>query len=159
MVKFGGTTTKSIAKAHMRSLKQQFVFDNNQKVNRPRNELVVHLRGHLHPLGASTLVQDYYRGVSNEKQAGMGKGFPPVFKHEYKLNEAELQDLVQESVSHINPESEYAELRWHDVVVLLLIVQLFEPDNDLGKYARFHLSALMQLNPEIAKCIEKCFLQ
>ncbi|MCM8580410.1 hypothetical protein [Accumulibacter sp.] len=150
-MRFAGFTEASRAKAVARSLKDTLLFKNGHDINDLENEWVIAWTGPAYArLSAASMVDVYFRTVSDEKQELNWKSLLGVTTTSFKLNTEKLMALIAESEPFINDQEHYVRLRWHDLVVLLLLVKISAPDSDLHLYAGWHLQNLASLNSRLS---------
>jgi hypothetical protein len=64
----------------------------------------------------------------------------------FELDTATLSKLVSDSNLYLVPADQYRNVRWHDIVVLLLLRRVATPGSSLEQYAASHLNALAHVN-------------
>ena len=150
-MRFAGFTEISRANAVARSLKDSLVFRDGHEINHLKNEVVVAWTGPSYArLSSASMVDVYFRTVSDEKQELNWKSLLGVNTTSFKLNPEKLKNLIAESEPYINEQEKYRRTRWHDVVVLLLLQKLTAPKSELNRYAAYHLQSLASLNARLS---------
>ncbi len=150
-MRFAGFTEASRANAVARSLKDSLVFCNGHEINHLKNEVVIAWTGHSYArLSSASMVDVYFRTVSDERQEFNWKSLLGVTTTTFKLNAEKLKNLIAESDSHINEQERYQRIRWHDIVVLLLLQKVTAPASDLNQYATYHLRSIASLNSQLS---------
>ncbi len=150
-MRFAGFTETSRANAVARSLKDSIVFCNGHEINSLKNEVIVAWTGPSYArLSSASMVDVYFRTISDEKQELNWKSLLGVNTTSFKLNPEKLKNLIAESGAYINEQEKYRRIRWHDVVVLLLLQKVTTPRSELNRYAAYHLQNLVSLNPRLS---------
>lgn len=149
-MRFAGFTEVSRANAVARILKDSLVFRNGHQINDLKNEWVIAWTGPEYArLSRASMVDVYYRTVSDEGTELNWKSLLGVATTTFKLNTEKLKTLVAESEPYITAQVQYRRTRWHDVLVLLLLHKLADPKSDLNRYATHHLRSLVALNSRL----------
>lgn len=150
-MRFAGFTEVSRAEAVARSLKDSLVFRDGHEINHLKNEVVIAWTGPGYArLTRASMVDVYFRTVSDEKVELNWKSLLGVNTTSFKLNGEKLKKLISESVPHISEEEQYLRIRWHDVVVLMLLQRVADPASESAKYAAQHLRKLASLNSKLS---------
>lgn len=150
-MRFAGFTEISRANAVARSLKDSLVFGNRHEINHLKNEWVIAWTGKSYArLSSASMIDVYFRTISDEKQELNWKSLLGVTTTTFKLNSEKLKNLIAESEPYINEQVQYLRTRWHDVVVLLLLQKVTEPTSELNRYATYHLRSLASLNSQLS---------
>jgi hypothetical protein len=150
-MRFAGFTETSRANAVARSLKDSLVFRDGHEINHLKNEVVIAWTGPSYArLSSASMVDVYFRTVSDEKQEFNWKSLLGVTTTSFKLNPEKFKSLIAESEPYINEQEKYRRIRWHDVVVLLLLQKVVAPTSELNRYATYHLRSLAKLNPQLS---------
>ena len=150
-MRFAGFTETSRANAVARSLKDSLVFRDGHEINHLKNEVVIAWTGPSYArLSSASMVDVYFRTVSDEKQELNWKSLLGVNTTSFKLNPEKLKNLMAESETYINDQEKYRRTRWHDVVVLLLLQKVTAPTSELNRYAAYHLRSLASLNSRLS---------
>ena len=150
-MRFAGFTETSRANAVARSLKDSLVFDNGHEINHLKNEWVIAWTGNSYArLSSASMIDVYFRTISDEKQELNWKSLLGVTTTSFKLNSEKLKHLIAESEPYINEQAQYLRTRWHDVVVLLLLQKVTAPTSELNRYATYHLRSLASLNSRLS---------
>ncbi len=147
-MRFGGFSEKGRAAAAMRAFKEQPVFDQAGQINEPRSELCFSF-GYGREMNKPSAVELYLRGVSKEKVAKPWSMLFGVATTKFELIPAELAAIIQESLTRYNPETRYSELRWHDIIVLLVILRVYPKGTELPDFALAHLTLIARDNKGI----------
>lgn len=151
-MRFGGFTEKSRCRAAMRMLKDQLVFEPNGQLRPIKSELVLSFSGaERYRLTSDTWISTYYHAISKEKTIRSWKMLLGVVTSRFELNPKELETLISGSETYLDPNIGYRRARWHDVVVLLLIIQLLPKDHHMYAWAAKHLNGLERVNGEITQ--------
>ena len=150
-MRFAGFTEKSRANAVARSLKDSLVFREGHEIHHLKNEMVIAWTGPSYArLSSASMVDVYFRTVSDEKQEFNLKSLLGVTTTSFKLNPEKFKNLIAESEPYINEQEKYLRTRWHDVVVLLLLQRVTAPTSELNRYATEHLLSLASLNSRLS---------
>jgi len=148
-MRFGGMTEAGRGKALMRSLKSQLVFDAKGSIRKPNFEICFQFSNWRRSADDSSAVTMYYRAVSDEV---LIRPWTLLFGSQhlkYKLNISKLNKIIEESYSFVESKNAYSSLRWHDIVLLLLMVSVFPKNSTQKNYATNHLNCLIENNPTI----------
>lgn len=150
-MRFAGFTETSRARAVARSLKDTLFFRDGHEVTDLKNEWVIAWTGPAYArLSSASMVDVYFRTIADEKAEANWKMLLGINTTSFKLNTEKLRSLVAESEPYLDPQEEYSRIRWHDVVVLLLLQKVAAPTSELNRYATFHLQNLVLLNSEVS---------
>lgn len=150
-MRFSGFTETSRAKAVARSLKDALVFCNGHEINHLKNELVISWTGPGYArLSRASMVDVYFRTVSDEGAELNWKSLLGVTTTTFKLNSEKLKALIVESGPYLNEQAQYVRTRWHDVVVLLLLQKVAASGSELSLYATHHLRSLASFNSQLS---------
>lgn len=151
-MRFAGITETSRAKAYMRMFRDQLLFAANGTLNEPREEGVLHFAGgEWDRLSRATMIDIYLRTVSIEKLEFNWKSLVGIQTTSFKLDTDSLNSLIQESLPHLDPTKQYASARWHDFLIILVMLRLFPKDAEPYRVAATHYHALNRLNPSFAE--------
>ena len=150
-MRFAGFTEISRAKAVARSLKDSLVFRDGHEINHLKNEWVIAWTGPGYArLSSASMVDVYFRTVSDERAEFNWKMLLGVTTTAFKLNTEKLKNLIAESEPYTNEQEQYLRTRWHDVVVMLLLQKVAAPTSELNRYATHHLRNLASLNSQLS---------
>lgn len=150
-MRFAGFTETSRAKAVARTLRDSLVFQDGHEINHLKNEWIIAWTGPAYArLTSASMVDVYFRIVSDEKQEFNWKSLLGVTTTSFKLNTNKLKEIIAESSPYINEQEQYVRIRWHDVVVLLLLLKVATPTSELHHYAIRHLQNLASLNSRLS---------
>src|SRR5712691_1120730 len=154
-MKLYGFSEKSRVNAMMRTLKGQSVFSPGNILNEVKSEWALGFAGpDYRRLNEVSMIDLYFRAISEEKTIRSLSVLVGVFQSKFELNQEKLEALIQETLPYLNPNIAYAQLRWHDVVVLLLMKQLFQEGSEPHRFAAQHLATLVAINEGILKYYE-----
>ncbi len=113
-MRFAGFTEVSRAEAVARSLKDSLVFRDGHEINHLKNEVVIAWTGPGYArLTRASMVDVYFRTVSDEKVELNWKSLLGVNTTSFKLNAEKLKNLISESVPYISEQEQYLRTRWH----------------------------------------------
>lgn len=152
-MRFGGFTVRSSSRAVMKYLKEQFAFGPGMVIVPPKDEVLFDWTCLHFPQGSH--VDTYFRSVSNERRKLSAWALLGWITLEYAIDPKELEALIRESADYLDPCIRYARVRWHDVVVLLLISRVFPPTSDPYRSAYQHLLALARIDPSVIQWYDR----
>ena len=151
-MRFAGFTESSRSKAVARSLKDALFFRESHEITDLKNEWVIAWTGPAYArLSSASMVDVYFRMVADAKAEANWKMLIGINTTSFKLNTEKLRSLVAESEPYIDAQEQYKRIRWHDVVLLLLLQKIAAPTSELNRYATFHLQNLVLLNSEASE--------
>lgn len=144
-MKFGGFTERSRIRAMMRSLQEQKVVINGE-LNGLQNEPIIHFAGPEHRrISKASMIDLYLRYISKQEIVYNAKMLLGIRSYRYKLDPDRFSILCTETKKNIRGDKKYSKLRWHDVIVLLLIEQIAYKNTELYDYAYNHLAEIEHL--------------
>ena len=149
-MKFGGLTVESKNKAMMNVYKSQLVFNEDFSINKVKHETTIDFASDFKDINSYSIFDKYYRAVSYEERILTWKSLFGVIKAKYHLDIRKLDIIVEETNNYIDPSNSYKNIRWHDVIMLLLLFHSNIPDPEIKKTAQIHLLNLVKINPDIS---------
>ena len=150
-MKFGGFSVKNKYNAMMKVYKSQLVFNEDLSINKVKHEMVIDFASDCKDLNSLSIIEIYYRAVSFEERIFTWKFLFGLIKTRYYIDMRKLDILVEETNNYLDPSNSYKNIRWHDIIVLLLLLHYDMPDPEIKKSAQIHLLRLTSISPGISK--------
>ena len=132
------------------NLNDQYVFDSDWNVIKPRDPRVISLNLDMpgRPYSGHTATETLYQFLSTGKTKVSLSMLVGVSKVEFNLDKERFDELLD--ITRERLEKNYKNATWLDVLMLLLIRQLFRSEEKLNVWATHHLMEMNRINPDLS---------
>lgn len=136
-------------------LNDQNIFNDDWSINEPQDTTVISLNLDMpgRPYSGHTATETLFQFLSDGETKTSLSMLVGLAKVEYKLDKdrfSELLDICQERL-----DKNYKLVTWLDILMVLLICQLFPKDDQLRQWAANHISEITEKNKSITKHLRR----